>query len=213
MNTDDLIQTLAGDTRPVARNSIARRLVVGVFAGGVASALMIMASIGVRPDLGAAMQGASFWLKWGYTLSLSIAALMTTAQLARPDSGRLRGLWALATPVMLLGVVGLVELAQTPHSQWMAMWLGHSWKSCPWLVLSLSVPIFVGLLWSFRRLAPTRLRAAGAAAGLAAGAFAATVYCIYCPEVSAIFVLTWYSLGMLLAAFLGMIVGPRLLRW
>ena len=64
MNTDDLIQTLAGDTRPVARNSIARRLVVGVFAGGVASALMIMASIGVRPDLGAAMQGASFWLKW-----------------------------------------------------------------------------------------------------------------------------------------------------
>ena len=55
--------------------------------------------------------------------------------------------------------------------------------------------------------------AAGAAAGLAAGAFAATVYCIHCPEVSAIFVLTWYSLGMLLAAFLGMIVGPRLLRW
>lgn len=93
------------------------------------------------------------------------------------------------------------------------MWLGHSWKSCPWLVLSLSAPIFAGLLWSFRRLAPTRLRAAGAAAGLSAGAFAATVYCIHCPEVSAIFVLTWYSLGILLATLLGMLVGPRLLRW
>ena len=43
-----------------------------------------------------------------------------------------------------------------------------------------------------------RTRAAGAAAGLAAGAFAATVYCLHCPEVSAIFVLTWYSLGILL---------------
>ena len=93
------------------------------------------------------------------------------------------------------------------------MWLGHSWMVCPWLVLALAMPIFVGLLWSFRRLAPTRLRAAGAAAGLAAGAFAATVYCLHCPEVSAIFVLTWYSLGILLAASVGALLGPRLLRW
>ena len=61
------------------------------------------------------------------------------------------------------------------------------------------MPIFAGLLWSFRRFAPTRLRAAGAAAGLAAGALAATLYCLHCPEVSAIFVLTWYSLGIGLA--------------
>lgn len=213
MNTDDLIRHLVSNTRPVARNSVARRLAMGVVVGGIASALLILASIGVRPDLGAALQGASFWMKWGYTFSLSIAALMTTAQLARPDSGQLRGLWALAIPVVLLAAVGLLELARTPPSQWPAMWLGHSWKSCPWLVLSLSAPIFGGLLWSFRRLAPTRLRAAGAAAGLSAGAFAATVYCIHCPEVSAIFVLTWYSLGILLATLLGMLVGPRLLRW
>jgi len=213
MNTDDLIRQLASDTRPVGRNSVARRLAIGIVAGGIASALLILTSIGVRPDLGTAMQGASFWVKWGYTLSLSIAALMMTAQLARPDSGRLRGLWALGIPVLLLAAIGLLELARTPSSQWLVMWLGHSWKSCPWLVLSLSAPIFAGLLWSFRRLAPTRLRAAGAAAGLSAGAFAATVYCIHCPEVSAIFVLTWYSLGILLATLIGMLVGPRLLRW
>ena len=56
-------------------------------------------------------------------------------------------------------------------------------------------------------------KACKAAAGLAAGAFAATVYCMHCPEVSAIFVLTWYSLGILLAASLGALLGPRLLRW
>ena len=175
--------------------------------------MIILIALGFRPDLGTAMRGASFWMKWGYTFSLAVAALVMTAQLARPDSGRLRGLWLLAMPVILLAGVGLLELVHTPSSQWLAMWLGQSWQSCPWLVLSLSAPIFAGLLWSFRRLAPTRLRAAGATAGLSAGAFAATVYCLHCPEVSAIFVLTWYSLGIVLATLLGTVVGPRLLRW
>jgi hypothetical protein len=84
---------------------------------------------------------------------------------------------------------------------------------CPFYVLALAVPIFAGLLWSFRRLAPTRLRAAGAAAGLAAGAWAATIYCLHCPEASAIFVLTWYTLGIVLAAAIGALLGPRVLRW
>lgn len=213
MNTDDLILKLAQGARPVSSNAVGRRIVIGVAVGGIASAIMAAAWMGLRPDLGAAMRGPSFWMKWGYTFSLSIAALVMTAQLARPDAGRLRGLWLIAVPVVLLGCVGLLELMRTPPAEWLAMWLGHSWKACPWRVLSLSAPIFVGLLWSFRRLAPTRLRAAGAAAGLSAGAFAATVYCLHCPEVSAIFVLTWYSLGILLATLLGAVLGPRLLRW
>jgi hypothetical protein len=80
-------------------------------------------------------------------------------------------------------------------------------------VLTLAAPIFVGLLWSFRKFAPTRLRAAGASAGLAAGAWAATIYCLHCPEVSAMFVLTWYSVGIMAAAVTGALLGPRLMRW
>jgi hypothetical protein len=159
------------------------------------------------------MRGTAFWIKWSYTFSLAVAAVVMVVQLARPDSARLRWAWLLVVPVSLLAILGVAELARTPPGEWLAMWLGHSWMICPWLVLALAMPIFIGLLWSFRRLAPTRLRAAGAAAGLAAGAFAATVYCMHCPEVSAIFVLTWYSLGILLAASLGALLGPRLLRW
>jgi hypothetical protein len=159
------------------------------------------------------MLGFPFWMKWIYTISLAIGAIAMTAQLARPDADKLYGLWLLAIPVLLLAGVGATELIRTPQTEWLAMWLGQSWKQCPWRVLGLAMPIFVGLLWSFRRLAPTRLRAAGAAAGLAAGAFAATVYCLHCPEVSAIFVLTWYSLGIALATGVGALLGPRLLRW
>ena len=104
-------------------------------------------------------------------------------------------------------------MAHVAPGDWLKMWLGRSWKLCPWLVLMLAGPIFIGLLWSFRKLAPTRLRAAGAAAGFAAGAWAATLYCLHCPEVSAIFVLTWYTLGIALATGAGALIGPRFLRW
>ncbi|MFM2301811.1 MAG: hypothetical protein RLZZ84_1547, partial [Pseudomonadota bacterium] len=122
-------------------------------------------------------------------------------------------LWLIALPVVGLTAASLLELADAPRAQWLALWLGMSWKVCSALVFLLSAPIFVGLLWAFRRLAPTRLRAAGGTAGLAAGAWSATLYCLHCPEVSAIFVLTWYSLGIALAACAGMAAGPRLLRW
>ena len=113
----------------------------------------------------------------------------------------------------MLAIVSAIELAHIPPGDWLGAWLGGTWTKCPWLVLMLSVPIFAGLLWSFRRLAPTRLRAAGGAAGFAAGACAATLYGLHCPEVSAAFVLTWYTLGIALAAAAGALVGPYLLRW
>ncbi len=213
MNTDDLIASLSNEVRPVGRHAVGSRLALGVIGGAVVSIILISVTLGFRPDLWLAMQGPAFWMKWGYTISLSAGAIYATARLARPDPGSLRRLWLIALPVLVLAALGLGELISTPRSEWLAMWLGHTWTKCPWLVLALAMPIFVGLLWSFRQMAPTRLRAAGAAAGLAAGAFAATVYCLHCPEVSAIFVLTWYSLGILLAASLGAVVGPRLLRW
>ena len=213
MNTDDLIARLSSDVMPVRRNAVGRRLSIGIAFGALVSIFYVVVMMGIRPDIDVAMHGFPFWMKWGYTISLSVVALFMTAQLARPDSGRLRWLWLIAIPVLLLASVGVLELIRTPPAQWLAMWLGQSWTVCPWRVLALAMPIFVGLLWSFRRLAPTRLRAAGAAAGLTAGAFAATVYCVHCPEVSAIFVLTWYSLGILLATSAGALLGPRLLRW
>lgn len=213
MDTGDLIRRLSDDVQPVRRHAVGRRLAIGLSLGALVSVAFVVLWMGVRPDLMLAMRGLNFWMKWGYTISLTIAALVLAVQLARPDSSRLRWRWLILVPVALLAGMGGMELSRIPVSHWLHMWLGHSWSSCPWYVLLLALPIFIGLLWSFRRLAPTRLRAAGAVAGLAAGAFAATIYCLHCPEVSAMFVLTWYSLGILLAAGLGALLGPRVLRW
>ena len=213
MKTDDLIAQLSADVPPVRRYALRRRILLGLGGGGVITLALLILTLGVRPDLGIAMHGFAFWMKWTYTASLAIGAVVAVMRLARPDAAPSRWTWLLAVPMILLTGIAVGELASRPSREWLAMWLGHSWKVCPWLVLTLAMPIFFGLLWSFRRLAPTRLRAAGAAAGLAAGAFAATIYCLHCPEVSALFVLTWYSLGILLAAGIGALIGPRVLRW
>ena len=213
MRTGALIDRLAADVRPVPRHGRARRLALGMVAGAIVTLMLVAFGLGVRADLRVAMHGGAFWMKWAYTISLGIGAVVMTGRLARPEPVRLARFWPVAIPFALLAIVGAVEMAHVPAADRLAMWLGHTWKVCPWLVLLLSGPIFVGLLWSFRRLAPTRLRAAGAAAGFAAGAWAATLYCLHCPEVSALFVLTWYTLGIGLAAGVGALLGPRLLRW
>jgi len=213
MNSDDLIATLAQDLRPVPRHAVGRRLILGIIGGGVVTAVAVAFWLGIRPDLMLAMRGGTFWIKWAYTISLAVCATAAALRLARPD-GRV-GVWGwlMVLPVLGLALVAAIGLATTPAGQWLTMWLGHSWTVCSRNVFLLALPIFVGLLWSFRRLAPTRLALAGTCAGLAAGAWGATLYCLHCPETSALFVLTWYSLGMLGAALVGRLLGPRLLRW
>ena len=213
MDTDCLIDRLAEDMAPVGRHARAGLLALGLAGGGIVTLAMVVAALGIRPDLRVAMHGFSFWMKGGYTISLGVAAAFALARLARPEPVLLARFRPVALPFLGLALVGVAELASTPRADWLALWLGGTWRICPWLVLALSAPMFAGLLWSFRHLAPTRLRAAGAAAGLTAGAWAAALYCLHCPETSALFVLTWYTLGILLATGAGALLGPSLLRW
>ena len=213
IRTEDLIQRLARNVTAVPRHAIGRRIALGMLAGAVISLLLVGAVLGIRPDLHDAIRDFSFWIRWVYTLSLGIGAVLMTATLARPESARPRWLWLLGVPVWLLIGITIAEMAHAAPHEWQALWLGRTWRSCPWMILLLSMPIFAGLLWSFRQFAPTRPRAAGAAAGLAAGAWSATLYCLHCPEVSSLFVLTWFSLGIGLASVIGAALGRPLLRW
>ena len=95
----------------------------------------------------------------------------------------------------------------------MHAWMGHSSRDCGMRIVVLSVPIFVALLLAFRRFAPTRPRLTSAVAGLAAGGVGATLYGFACPETSALFVVTFYTCGIAMAGLVGLIVGPRFLRW
>jgi hypothetical protein len=112
-----------------------------------------------------------------------------------------------------MAALGVAMLLATPSGERVAAVLGESWSRCPWRVFALSLPALAGALWAVRGLAPTRLRAAGAAAGLLAGAVGAFGYALSCPETSPAFVALWYPLGMAVTAALGALLGPRVLRW
>ena len=58
-----------------------------------------------------------------------------------------------------------------------------------------------------------RPRLAGAVAGLASAGLAASLYALYCPDDSPLFVATWYTLAAAITAGVGAIAGKRWLRW
>ncbi len=213
MPPEDLARLLGGLATPVPRHAVSRRLSVALGIGAIGTLIMILGRLGLRADLGSAMLGFPFWMKWGYTIALATVAIIATARLARPEVRLPRMLWLLAIPVAMLAMLTLAELVRTPAGDWSVLWMGQSWRVCTLRVVTLSIPLFAALIVAFRRFAPTRLRLTGTVAGLAAGAFGATLYGLHCPEASALFILTWYSLGIAVAAAVGALTGPKLLCW
>jgi hypothetical protein len=210
--TDDLIFAMVNDLRPIPRSAMARRLAAGLAAGTLASAVLLIAGMGARPDLGAVFGAAGFWAKLAFALATAAVSVHAAARLGRPDA-RMNGLWLLPVPFLLYLPVGIWELAATPTSQWLPLLLGQGWRQCTWLVLLLSLPVYSGLWWAFRKFAPTHEQATGAVAGLSAAAVSAGIYCLHCPTDAAVFALVWYTLAFGAAALLGAIAGQKLLRW
>lgn len=211
MKTDTLIDMLARNAGPAPRALAARRLSPAALAGLVVSALAAVAWFGAIP---APMFATAVpWTKMAYAGALALAAGWLTAQLARPAAPLRRPQRATAAVVVAMAVVGGASLLAEPAGGRLPALLGHSWSSCPWSVLALSLPGLAAALWAVRGLAPTRPRAAGFAAGLMAGSVGAFGYSLSCPEASSAFVALWYTLGIALTGAVGALLGPRVLRW
>jgi hypothetical protein len=213
MDNEQLIQSLLKDHRPVSRSAYVLRLSSGTGVG-LAVAIGISAFyLGVRPDIGPALATFPFWMKWTYVALLGLGALLGLHRIARPDAGRQPWLWLLALPVGGMAALAILQAWRAPPGSWSKLWMGVSWDSCPMTIAALSVPVFAGLIFAFRKFAPVRLRLAGFLAGLASGGLSAFAYALHCPETSAVFVVIWYSAGVAIPAVIGALFGPRLLRW
>lgn len=213
MSTDDLIARLSGDLKPTPPGAARRRLLAATGIGAAVAAVALFFVLGLRPDLARAVVSSSFWMKAGYTGALAAVALVLLSRVSRPGaSGGLAWIGVAALPALVFMLAGM-EMMDAPPEARHEMMMGHSWMLCPWRILAFAIPVFAGLVWAFRRLAPTRLRLAGFAMGLASGAVGATVYGLACTEHTAAFLAIWYTLGMLASGVVGALLGPRLLRW
>jgi hypothetical protein len=213
MQTSDLIERLVADLPPLPPRAAVSRLAVGLAAGGLITLTLVWLILGPRSDFSDAVQTVAFWRKLTYGVAVTVAAVWVCLRLARPEGASGVFLLLLAAPLLVLGGAALVELRAVPPGERVDLWLGQSAPMCPWLIAVFAIPVFAGVLWAFRRFAPTRPRLAGFAAGCLAGAVAAIMYAIHCNESAASFVASWYTAGMLIPGLIGMLIGPRVLRW
>lgn len=213
MSAEQLIERLARDVAPVPPHTVEKRLLVGAGAGVLLGAMMMVAWLRPQPDIVSAPFAEAFLVKIAYTLVLAAGAMAACVHLMRPE-GRPAAWFALAiAPVIVLGALAALELMRTPQNEWPALIFGNSVLACLGRVLVIATPIFFGLVLAAQSLAPTQLRAAGASIGFVAGSMGAAIYAVHCVETAAGFIFLWYSSAILIAAVLGALIAPKLLRW
>jgi hypothetical protein len=212
MKTGDLIELLANDAAATPPGVAWRRLGLALAAAGALTLLLVLLWLRCQPLLVAAAQ-PWFWMKAAYTGLLTVSGVIIVRRLATP--GAPVGASPVCAALVFLAMVGLgvAQLLAAGPAERLGMWLGQTWRVCSPLILLLSVPIYVGLIAAVRSLAPIHPMRTGAAVGFAAGALAATLYGLHCPEQGAAFVVTWYSLGIAAATAAGGVAGRWLLRW
>jgi hypothetical protein len=213
MKTDELIAMLSTGAGPVDSGATRRRFALALALGGTCTLLLMAVLMGVRSDLARMALAPMFWAKLVYCAALAGAALALALRMARPGARTAGAASMLAGPLLVMWLLAVVALGGAAGSEQEALVFGTTWRACAFSIAFLSLPLFAGLLWAMKDLAPTRLALAGAAAGFLSGAAAALIYSLHCPELGAPFLGIWYPLGMLIPAAAGAMIGPRLLRW
>jgi hypothetical protein len=212
METDQLIRTLAADTRQRAW-PVGLVLAVALLAAGLVSIAMFSAALGVRPDIMTAMHNPFFDLKFAVTLALASSASVVGLHLSRPEA-TLRGwAWLLLIPLLLLaGGIGC-EMLLPQQVPMMTRMIGKNWSLCLVAIPVLSLPLLTAALIGLRHGASTRPAVTGAIAGMLSAGLAATLYASHCTDDSPLFVATWYTIGTALLAVIGSVAGARVLKF
>ncbi|MBV9889792.1 MAG: DUF1109 domain-containing protein [Rhizobacter sp.] len=213
MKTDALIAMLAQGPVAVRARAVARRVLAAIAVGVAVALVAMLATLHLRADLPTAVHAPMFWLKLAVPLAVAALAVATVRRLARPGGRAGRAVPTGAVLLVVLAIWAVADVVVAPSGQRAALVLGNTALPCVVLVAVLSLPMLATLFVALRSLAPTRLRAAGTAAGALAGGLGAAVYALHCNEMTLPFVAVWYVLGMSIPAALGALLGRRWLRW
>ncbi len=212
MRTEEFINTLVSDG-PSARRRFDVMMGFAVALGAILAGGLFFLAIGFRPDISEALKRVPFIFKFVVTLSLAVPAIGLCSRLARPGVPVRHWAYALAAPALLLALAVLAELVLTPSSTWAPSLVGSNSRFCLTLIPLLAIGPLACLMVALRQGAPTRPGLAGAVAGLAASAIAATFYAANCTDDAPLFVATWYPLAIAMVVAAGYGIGSISLKW
>ncbi len=213
MKTENLIEMLARQDTRVDHRRLMLHWLGALGVGLLLSIAVFVYLFRINPDLRMLMENIWFWTRFAFIASVMILGGWMFAKLGKPGTAHRVPMWLAAAPFALFGLLGLVLLFTAAPEERRPMLLGISWNVCSRNITLLSIPIFFASVWVARQFAPVRLRFTGAMLGLFSGGAAALMYSMYCPEIAPTFVAIWYSLGMLIPAAVGAVLGRKLLAW
>ena len=211
MKTDDLLTLLSTDTVPV--RPLKRALLLALGLGILLPALVMLSTIGMRPDLGSAILEPRVIAKLTITLMAAVFSVLLVFRIGRPGLPLGGHLLVLLLPAAVLAIAVTTELMVLPADRWMPSLIGRNAAFCLFFIPVLSSMPLAGFFWAMRDGAPERPAWAGAACGFGSAAIAASLYAWHCPDDSPLFVATWYVIAITLVTLIGAAAGSRLLRW
>lgn len=215
MRTSDLINVLCVDPRPHRFSSSFSVICLGVLLSSAVVVVIAFAWLGARSDLvQIVMEGDyTFFIRFTFIISVMGTALICLRDLAVPGRRvRLPSVVALL-PFILMGILGFLELIAASFEESPRQAAREPWLRCLSQIAALSVPAFTIITLALRRLAPTDLRRTGLYIGLFAGGIGAMAYVLCADGHSISFSSLAYTGAIWASAALGLILGPRILRW
>lgn len=212
MSNPELIQRLVADldAPTIGAPAVPVRLVVWTALSALASLAMVVLLLKLSPHL-ANGPSPSLLFGVGAAAALALGALYSAVKLSYPE-GNADLRW-LALPLAILAAGVVLEMARSPRNIWSSQVFGHNPLLCFLLVVALSLPVFVAVLFALRAGATTHPRRSGAMAGLVAGGIGSALFTLHCPVDSLLFAGTWHALAVLAVTACGALAGSRILRW
>ena len=213
MRTDQLIESLVAELKPIDRTHISRALLSALAIGAIAALSIMFAVFGVVPNLLGRPQPDVFVSKLLFGVGVAATAAALLPKLARPGAG-MRNLPALIfLPFDAIVAAAASALASVPVAAWTDMVFEENAVRCLLAIPLLAIPPFMALVWALRLGAPTDLSFAGAIAGLVAGGLAASACALPCVDHWIPAIAIWYGIPIGVCTTVGAKLGPWLLRW
>jgi hypothetical protein len=213
VRTEELIQRLAADAKPVQR---LRPLLVRLAAWAtlaVCSLAVVMLLMGVRRELGDASDRADFAVEAGLLVITALSAAVGALLISIPGAARTPLVrWlpiaaGVACVAWATGELVMASMINAPTGR-----LSFAWH-CVYKTTSVAAIPGVVLFLMVRRGAPTRAIWAGLLAILATAAVGVLGANIICPNDRPLHMLLWHVTPLALFAALGAGLGAWLLRW
>ncbi len=206
------LDDLVADLSPVA--PISMRSGMGLLGAAMLVAVVgVIALFGLREALVSAQFPAENLLVLLLWFALALASGVTATQMAAPAIGSDRQSWRwVGWTAAAMPALGLVTLWRGGEAAWTQS-APTAALTCTLMSLLAGSSVALTLVLWLRRGAPVTPERAGLLVGIAAGASGSLAYALHCPVDGMVHTGLWHAAPVVIAALVGRMALPPLLRW